>query len=60
MVGEAYKIPVSMMEGNINNTTEIVKQFITFGVEPWTKLIEDVINAGCWNYEEWKKRWLSK
>lgn len=55
MVGEAYKIPVSMMEGNINNVTEIIKQFITFGVEPWTKLIEDVINAGCWNYEEWKK-----
>ena len=55
MVGEAFKIPISMMEGNINNVTEIIKQFITFGVEPWTKLIEDVINAGCWNYEEWKK-----
>ena len=55
MVGEAYKIPISMMEGNINNVTEIIKQFITFGVEPWTKLIEDVINAGCWSYEEWKK-----
>lgn len=54
MAGEAYKIPASMMEGNINNTTEIVKQFITFGVEPWTKLIEDVINAGCWSFEDWK------
>lgn len=39
MVSQTFKIPVSMMYGNVTNLKEVVNQFITFSVIPYTKTI---------------------
>lgn len=51
IAGQAYKIPASMMTGNINNIQDVVKAFITFAVEPVAKLIADEINRKFYGYE---------
>lgn len=55
IVGNAYKIPKSMMEGNINNLKEVVNTFITFAVTPVTTLIGDVITRDLYTFEEWQQ-----
>lgn len=39
MVGKAYHIPESLMLGNINNLSDVVKAFLTFAVDPITDMI---------------------
>ncbi len=55
ITGSAYKIPKSMMEGNINNVKEVVNTFITFAVTPIATLIGDVITKDLYTFDEWKK-----
>lgn len=55
IAGQAYKIPMSMMEGNINNMSEVVKAFITFAVEPVAKVIDDVLTGNCFDFAEWQQ-----
>lgn len=50
VVGHAYKIPTSMMAGNINNMKEIISAFITFAVEPIATLIADEITRKFFGY----------
>lgn len=42
-VGKALKIPQSLMEGNVNNTKEVVKAFLTFGVDPIADMISETL-----------------
>lgn len=55
ITGESYKIPKSMMEGNINNVKDVVNTFITFAVTPVTTLIGDVITKDLYTFQEWVK-----
>lgn len=50
VVAHAYKIPISMMAGNINNMKEIISAFITFAVEPIATLISDEIKRKFFGY----------
>lgn len=55
ITGSSYKIPKSMMEGNINNVKDVVNTFITFAVTPIATLIGDVITKDLYTFDEWKK-----
>ena len=54
VVGEAFKIPQSLMLGNITNMNDIVKSFLTFGVDPYADMIGKVL-TGQYGMEEWLK-----
>lgn len=41
MVAIAFKLPISMMYGNVNNLKDVINQFITFSVKPIAKMISE-------------------
>lgn len=55
VVAQAYKIPTSMMYGNTNNTAEVIKQFLTFAVDPIAQMMSDEMTRKCFTFEEWKQ-----
>lgn len=60
IVAQAFKIPMSMMYGNITNMNEITKNFLTFCIDPVAKMIGDEFNRKLFTYEEWKKGYKVK
>lgn len=52
MVAQAFKMPVSMMYGNITNLKEVVNQFIAFAVKPYAKLIGEEITRTLYSEKE--------
>lgn len=54
VAGKAFKIPESLMLGNITNMNDVIKSFLTFAVDPWADMIGKVL-TGQYGYEEWKK-----
>lgn len=44
MVGQAIKIPQSLMNGNITNVKDILDVFLTFAVDPFADTITEVLN----------------
>lgn len=55
VVAQAYKIPTSMMYGNTNNTSEVVRQFLTFAVDPIAQMLSDELTRKSFTYEEWRQ-----
>lgn len=55
MVAQAFKIPQTMMLGNIVNMNEIVKVFLTFAVEPPADMISEEFTRKKYSFDEWKK-----
>lgn len=53
IVGKVYKVPESLMLGNITNMNDIVKAFLTFAVEPYTDMIGKVLTGQYYGYSEW-------
>lgn len=53
LVAQAYKIPISMMYGNTNNTSEVLNQFLTFAVDPIAKMMSDELTRKSFTYDEW-------
>lgn len=53
-VGKALKIPQSLMAGNVNNTKEVMKAFLTFGVDPIADMIGETLTkrGGFSNFEK--------
>ena len=51
-VAGAFHIPDSMMTGNITNMADIVRAFLTFGVDPYADMTTESLNkrAGVDNY----------
>ena len=43
-VATAFHIPESMMTGNINNVSDVVSAFLTFGVDPFGDMISEALN----------------
>lgn len=53
LVAQAFKIPLSLMTGNITNLNEVVKALITFGIDPVAKTIEKELTRKP-GYNHWK------
>lgn len=53
LVAQAYKIPISMMYGNTNNTNDVLNQFLTFSVDPIAKMMSDELTRKSFTFEEW-------
>lgn len=52
MVAQAFKMPPSMMYGNISNLKEVVNQFIAFAVKPFASLIGEEITRNLFTEDE--------
>ncbi len=52
MVGQAMKIPQSLMTGNVTSVKDVMDVFLTFAVDPWADTITEVLNkrATVWEY----------
>lgn len=53
ITASAFKIPQSMMYGNMTNTNDVINQFITFGVDPWAQMISDELTRGFYDFSAW-------
>ena len=56
MVAQAFKMPPSMMYGNISNLKEVVNQFIAFAVKPFATLIGEEITRNFFTENEILKK----
>lgn len=54
-VGQAFKIPLSMMYGNITNMNEIVKVYLSFCIDPIADMISEELTRKKYTLNEWKK-----
>ena len=54
MVANAFHIPHSMIEGNVNNFKDVVGSFISFGVDPYADAITKSLNkrGGADNFQK--------
>ena len=55
IVGQTFKIPISLMLGNITNMNEIVKVFLTFCIDPIADMISEELTRKVFSFEEWQK-----
>lgn len=53
-VAQAFKMPLSMMYGNITNVNDIVKTFLTFGLDPVANMISAEFTRKLYPFEVWK------
>lgn len=54
-MGQAFKIPLSMMYGNITNINEVVKVFLAFAIEPVATMLSREFTRKRYTYDEWKR-----
>lgn len=52
---QAFKIPLSMMYGNITNMNEIVKVYQTVCIDPLAKMLSEEFTRKTTNFETWKR-----
>lgn len=55
MVAQAFKIPLSMMYGNITNINDMINMFLTFAIDPLADMISEEFTRKMYPYEDWKK-----
>lgn len=53
VTASAFKIPTSMMYGNMTNAVDVTNQFVTFGVDHWAEMISKEITRGFYDFESW-------
>lgn len=51
---QAFKIPLSMMYGNITNMNEIVKVYLSFCIDPLADMISEEFTRKYYSFNEWK------
>ncbi len=54
VVGQAIKIPMPMMYGNITNMNEIVKVYLSICIDPLTDMIGEEFSRKYYSYDEWE------
>lgn len=54
IVAQAFKIPLTMMYGNITNMKEIVKVYLSLCIDPIADMIGEELTRKYYSYEEWK------
>lgn len=52
---QAFKIPLSMMYGNITNMNEIVKVYLSICIDPLADMISEELTRKYYSFDEWKK-----
>lgn len=52
---QAFKMPVSMLYGNMTNVKDIINSYITFTIEPIAKMISTEITRKTSTAEEWQE-----
>ena len=55
VIAQAFKIPLSMMYGNITNINDMINMFLTFTIDPLADMISEEITRKMYPYGEWKK-----
>lgn len=53
--GQAFKIPLSMMYGNMTNIKDVVAVFLAFAVDPVAKMLSTEFTRKRYDFEEWKR-----
>lgn len=53
-VAEAFKMPVSMLYGNMTNVKDIISHYLTFTIDPIAEMISEELTANSFSFEEWK------
>ncbi len=51
---QAFKIPLSMMYGNITNMNDIVKVYLSICIDPLADMISEELTGKYYSYEDWK------
>lgn len=54
VVGQALKIPLSMMYGNITNMNDIVKVYLSICIDPLADMISEELTRKYFTFDEWK------
>lgn len=54
-VGQAFKIPMSMMYGNITNMNEIVKVYLSICIDPIAQMLSEELTRKTNTFETWKR-----
>lgn len=54
VVGQALKIPQSMMYGNITNMNEIVKVYLSICIDPLADMISEEFTRKYFSFDEWR------
>lgn len=52
---QAFKIPLSMMYGNITNMNEIVKVYLSICIDPLADMISEEFTRKYYTFDEWKR-----
>ena len=52
---QAFKIPLTMMYGNITNIQEVVKVYLTFCIDPIADMLSEELTRKRYDFAEWKK-----
>lgn len=55
VIAQAFKIPLSMMYGNITNINDMINMFLTFTIDPLADMIGEEITRKMYPYSQWKK-----
>ena len=55
VTAQAFKIPLTMMYGNITNMSEIVKVYLSFCIEPLADMFSEEFSRKRYSFEEWEK-----
>lgn len=55
VTAQAFKIPMSMMLGNITNMNEIVKVYLSICIDPLADMISEELTRKYYSFEEWKE-----
>lgn len=53
-VGQSFKIPMSMMYGNITNMNEIVKVYLSICIDPLAQMLSEELTRKTNTFETWK------
>lgn len=54
VTAQAFKIPMSMMLGNITNMNEIVKVYLSICIDPLADMISEELTRKYYSFDEWK------
>lgn len=54
-VAQAYKIPMSMMYGNITNMSEIVKVYLSICIDPIAQMMSEELTRKTTDFESWQR-----
>ena len=55
VIAQAFKIPLSMMYGNITNINDMINMFLTFTIDPLADMLGEEITRKMYPFKDWQK-----